>query len=349
MTSQNNILRSEQWSALIVTMLLVSVLLVTALILLQRIIPYAKSVRSMHDASQAYYVARGQTDLARYNFLYSWGNLISLQFPSIFWLLSENSLTWTTVISKWERDSIYFKTADGTYKQLTFDSSFDDGVDPVKIWLPFYGKKHNDNVIISGDIQNPLQIKLFSTDDNSQIKKFGTSKVDARYHTLYARNAGGLRFDLRGVKTDLIATGSFKLQFSWLITATLTLKMQYFSGGNTDVKTFTKEYTISNSNTVTLNPSSGDGNIQTIKTDGTISPWSWTLDSFLDNDCSDAKICSLTLTLNPGGPSSIDFQLISDQQIQIPDLNAIVVWDGLSWNGIYYQRVIDLIPTPQDI
>ena len=69
-------------------------------------------------------------------------------------------------------------------------------------------------MIISGDIQNPLQIKLFSTDDNSQIKKFGTSKVDARYHTLYARNAGGLRFDLRGVKTDLIATGSFKLQFS---------------------------------------------------------------------------------------------------------------------------------------
>ncbi len=51
-------------------MLLVSVLLVAALILLQRIIPYAKSVRSMHDASQAYYVARGQTDIARMLFLY---------------------------------------------------------------------------------------------------------------------------------------------------------------------------------------------------------------------------------------------------------------------------------------
>ena len=51
-------------------MLLVSVLLVTALILLQRIIPYAKSVRSMHDASESYYIARGQVDLARLFFLY---------------------------------------------------------------------------------------------------------------------------------------------------------------------------------------------------------------------------------------------------------------------------------------
>jgi|GEM_PF-4173516 len=53
-------------------MLLVSVLLATALILLQRIVPYAKSVRSIHDASQAYYVARGQVDMARLEFIYDW-------------------------------------------------------------------------------------------------------------------------------------------------------------------------------------------------------------------------------------------------------------------------------------
>ncbi len=71
MTSRNNPLKSLQGSALIVTILLVSVLLATALILLQRIIPYAKSVRSMHDASQAYYIARGQVDMARLQFSYT--------------------------------------------------------------------------------------------------------------------------------------------------------------------------------------------------------------------------------------------------------------------------------------
>lgn len=71
MTSQNNPINSSRGSALIVTILLVSVLLGTALILLQRIVPYAKSVRSMHDASQAYYTARGQVDIARLAFLYS--------------------------------------------------------------------------------------------------------------------------------------------------------------------------------------------------------------------------------------------------------------------------------------
>lgn len=70
MTSQNNPAKSSQGSALIVTILLVSVLLGAALILLQRIIPYAKSVRSMHDASQAYYTARGEVDLARLVFFY---------------------------------------------------------------------------------------------------------------------------------------------------------------------------------------------------------------------------------------------------------------------------------------
>ncbi len=69
MTSLNK-LKSHRGSALVVTMLLVSVLLTAALILLQRIVPYAKSVRSMHDASQAYYTARGEVELGRFGFFY---------------------------------------------------------------------------------------------------------------------------------------------------------------------------------------------------------------------------------------------------------------------------------------
>ena len=70
MTSLNK-LKSHHGSALVVTMLLVSVLLTAALILLQRIVPYAKSVRSMHDASQAYYTARGEIELGRLGFFYT--------------------------------------------------------------------------------------------------------------------------------------------------------------------------------------------------------------------------------------------------------------------------------------
>ncbi len=95
-----------------------------------------------------------------------------------------------------------------------------------------------------------------------------------------------------------------------------------------------------------------EGNIQSINSSGSIATDSKTLRDFLTNgtspiDCRNASICSLTLTLNSGGPNSIDFQLVSDQQI--PDLNAVVIGDGLSGNGLYYQRIIDLIPTPQDI
>lgn len=77
MTSLNNSIKRNKGSALIITILLLSVMLSAAMILLQRIVPYAKSVRSMHDASQAYYVARGQADLARLQFLYNLGGQIS--------------------------------------------------------------------------------------------------------------------------------------------------------------------------------------------------------------------------------------------------------------------------------
>ena len=91
MTSQNNPLKSHQGSALIITMLLVSVLLVTALILLQRIIPYAKSVRSMHSASQSHYIARGQVDLARLLFLYNVQPTLGFRVPLMLRFLGINA------------------------------------------------------------------------------------------------------------------------------------------------------------------------------------------------------------------------------------------------------------------
>jgi len=60
----------------------------------------------MHDASQAYYVARGQVDLARLNFLYSSGQPIVLRIPSFFGLLSADTLNNTTITIKNKRDDI---------------------------------------------------------------------------------------------------------------------------------------------------------------------------------------------------------------------------------------------------
>jgi hypothetical protein len=55
--------------------------------------------------------------------------------------------------------------------------------------------------------------------------------------------------------------------------------------------------------------------------------------------------------LSVDGTTPLDFQLISSwtSAAPLPDLNAVVIGDGLSENGLYFQRVIDLIPTPQDI
>jgi len=71
MTSLNNHPRDNHGSALVVTILLVSVMLMAALILLQRIIPYAKNVRAMNDAAQAYYTARGEVEAGRLGFFYT--------------------------------------------------------------------------------------------------------------------------------------------------------------------------------------------------------------------------------------------------------------------------------------
>ncbi len=94
------------------------------------------------------------------------------------------------------------------------------------------------------------------------------------------------------------------------------------------------------------------GNIQTIATNGTITAeTSKNLDYFLDThaDCADTnavKTCDLILSID--GTTSVDFQLTS-AGAYIPDLNAIVIGDGLSDNGLYFQRVMELIPTIQDI
>jgi len=82
------------------------------------------------------------------------------------------------------------------------------------------------------------------------------------------------------------------------------------------------------------------------------------LSNFLDEyNCNALNITSCSITFNLGNidDASLEppahFQLISYKgtPVAIPDLNAVVVGDGLSDNGLYFQRVVELIPTRQDI
>ena len=129
--------------------------------------------------------------------------------------------------------------------------------------------------------------------------------------------------------------------------------MQYADTNTT--KTFTDIITlaeIQRSYVLTAFTMPSTGNIQIIDTNGTITAdASRNFDWFLDNhaDCANTsvvKTCDLTLSID--GTTSVDFQLTSLGS-HIPDLNAIVIGDGLSNNGLYFQRVMGLIPTIQDI
>lgn len=101
----------------------------------------------------------------------------------------------------------------------------------------------------SGSSEVPLKIKPAPNDTDT--KNFGTSKIDPTSHTLYSRNASGLRFDLRGVnmsvsdftlgfKPTKIGTPYHPTTAAWNI----TLKIQYLGSSPTDtLHTFTAEYT----------------------------------------------------------------------------------------------------------
>lgn len=63
-------------------------------------------------------------------------------------------------------------------------------------------------------------------------------------------------------------------------------------------------------------------------------------------NCADAS-CSLKISLNSETPMMIPLSFT--MSTTIPDLNAIIVADGLSPNTIYHSRIIELIPLIQGI
>lgn len=58
----------ERGSALLVTIMITSVVLLFAMILLERIIPYSRQIRGLQDSVQSYYIAKSQIELAKRDF-----------------------------------------------------------------------------------------------------------------------------------------------------------------------------------------------------------------------------------------------------------------------------------------
>jgi len=68
MMNKNKHHQKENGSALVVTIMITSVILILAIVLLQRIIPYSRQIRSMQDSMQAYYTARSEAEIGKYEF-----------------------------------------------------------------------------------------------------------------------------------------------------------------------------------------------------------------------------------------------------------------------------------------
>lgn len=178
----------------------------------------------------------------------------------------------------------------------------------------------------------PLKIKLFN--DDTEPQKFGTSQKNPDFHIL--TTFSGLLFDLTNRDT---ATTPFSMEMTT-------------EGENTASKTVGIEF-VHNDDTGAVTPFFGNSrsiaslsgiNIadDTVGSDGTT-----TLGDIIGaNNCLSAT-CSLKLSLIDTAPMIIPVSF--SVSTPIPDLNAIIIADGISPNTTYHSRIIELIPLIQGI
>lgn len=177
----------------------------------------------------------------------------------------------------------------------------------------------------------PLKIKLFN--DDTEPQKFGTSQKNPDFHIL--TTFSGLLFDLTNRDTG---TTPFSMEMAT-------------EGENTASKTVGIEFVHNDNSTNPVPPFFGnkgpvtslDGlNIADITNNS-----GGSLGSFIGaNNCLSGT-CSLKLSLTDTAPMIIpvSFSVSTD----IPDLNAVIVADGISPNTTYHSRIIELIPLIQGI
>lgn len=287
---QKNTPTRQRWSALLVTIMITSVVLLFAMILLERIIPYSKQIRWMQDSVQAYYTAKGEVEMARFEF-------------------------------------------SDTRENIGRTRIQDDGEDGVSLTPPSLSNENPGSyLIVSEDDYLPLRIRLFEEDELA--RSFGTSQKNSDFHTLWS--GGGILFDLSNRNT---ASYSMEIKTDTANEATKAdISVEFVYSGANGVVSFFWNSTISE----TIHGK----DIAEIKKN--TDPWDSLTDMLKTNNCQSAS-CSLKLLLTNTATPTIITPVRFTVSTAIPDLNAIIVADGISPNGSYHSRIIELIPLIQGI
>jgi hypothetical protein len=276
--------------------MITSVVVIFAIVLLERVIPYTKQIRGLQDSLQAYYRAKWEIEIAKNDFI--------KKQPRT------NTGAIDRIVASW-------KILELGYPNIS-------------------PRKRSEYVIVSNNFELPLQIRMFEKDTIAQ--SFGTSPQDPNFHA-FTQYSGGLFFDLSKMEASGInfsmevhtdtenenKPGSIKVEF-------------VYTSGNGTIPFFgaIKE--------TPLWPIDGKNIRDAIDTNREAARWTL---SFLmgQNNCRYAT-CALKLQLEDTASTiPVAFSLSS----AIPDLNAVVIADGLSEKGNYHSRVIELIPFIQSI
>ncbi|MCB9807096.1 hypothetical protein H6768_04390 [Candidatus Peribacteria bacterium] len=296
---KNKTTSRESGSALLVTIMITSVVLLFAMILLERIIPYSKQIRGMQDSLQAYYTAKSQIEIAKNEFQKK--------------TLRENISTPGRIL-----------TGVGRTVELT---------------MPNIDNNHTgDYVVVSNYHELPLQIRMYEKDDNA--RGFGTSQKDPNFHNL-SSYGGGLLFDLSSKDTTGF-TMNVQTEGSYSSTNGNIYVEFVYNGLGGMIPFFGTVGDIAV-------PSLLNGKVIATAKDTNREVGRDTLTYLLNlNNCAGNATCSLKLHLK-NSPEAVVPVAFSIPGISIPDINAVVIADGLSNNTTYHARIVELIPLTQSI
>jgi hypothetical protein len=296
---------SENGSALLVTIMITSVVLIFAMILLERIIPYSRQIRGMQDSLQAYYTARSEVELAKNEFQKS--------------TLREN--------------------IDSDPKRIPISSGR-----TIDIAMPNMDTTDTgDSIIISEHSELPLQIRMFPQDTSP--RGFGTSQKNPNFHSL-AEYGGGMLFDLTN-KDTMSPPFSMIAHTDASNTSTVgNIQVEFVYTDGTGTVPFFGTV----GDTAIASPLEGK-NIATALDKNRLVDRDTLAYLFRTYDCGGGS-CALKLHLKqiPTNPPQTAILPVSfSVSTSIPDLNAVLIADGLSEKATYHTRIIELIPLTQSI
>lgn len=278
--------------------MITSVVLIFAMILLERIIPYSRQIRGMQDSLQAYYTAQGEVEMAK----------------NIF------------------QKEVVRKNIDPSNRIVPGISRTIDVAMPV-----VSATDTGDYVIISNHNEIPLQINMFERDTSP--RGFGTSQKNPGFHAL-TQYGWGMLFDLTKrdtstppfsmiahTDTDNAATvGNIQTEFVYTDWSGST---PFFGVVGSSVASALEGKNIANS--LDTNREVGRDTLSYL---------------FSLQNCNNGS-CALKLHLKDSTAPILPVSF--SVSTALPDLNAVLIADGLSPNATYHARIVELIPLVQSI